>query len=177
MSTPGATPHDPAVTDPSDRAPHPVVVGVDGSAASRRALLFAAGEAKLRRAVLRIVAAYDLGAAAYGYDGSFAYGPLGDGLREAAQQLVKASADTVATELPGPPVHVQTLVAQGRPSRVLLEAGSEAALLVVGARGAGALSRLVMGSTSTEVVHHARLPVTVVPETAVRSGSRTSSDW
>jgi nucleotide-binding universal stress UspA family protein len=59
---------------------------------------------------------------------------------------------------------------QGRPSHVLLDAAEGAALLVVGARGAGALTRLMMGSTSTEVVHEARLPVTVVPGAAPAQG-------
>jgi nucleotide-binding universal stress UspA family protein len=143
-----------------------VVVGVDGSAAAQEALLFAAREAQLRRAVLHIVAAHDLGPAAYGYAGSaggWELGTLEDGLREAAESLAKAAADTVATELPGPAVHVRTIVVQGRPSHVLLDAAEGATLLVVGARGAGALTRLLMGSTSTEVVHEARLPVTVVP--------------
>jgi len=147
-------------------APAGVLVGVDGSAAAQQALLFAAREAQLRDTVLTIVAAHDMGAMAYGYAGGFgsgfSMGPVEDGLREAAEALVKAAADTVTTDLPGPSIHVRTLVVRGRP-HVLLDAAVGAALLVVGARGAGALTRLMMGSTSTEVVHGAHLPVTVVP--------------
>lgn len=148
-------------------APAVVVVGVDGSAAACQALLFGAHEAQLRQAVLHIVAAHDLGASALGYAGGFGggleIGAVQDSMRQAAEALVKAAADTIATELTGPPVHVQTLVVQGRASYALLDAAQGAALLVVGARGAGALTRLMMGSTSTEVVHGAHLPVTVVP--------------
>lgn len=148
-------------------APARVVVGVDGSPASQRALLFAAGEAQLRSAVLCIVAACDASRAGYGYAAGLSsgwdLGPLQDRLREAAQALVKAAADTVAVELAGPPVHVRTQVVQGRPSQALLEAAHDAVLLVVGARGSGALTRLLLGSTSSEVVHAARLPVVVVP--------------
>ena len=50
-----------------------IVVGLDSSAAAQRALLFAAGEARLREAVLHVVAAHDLGAAAYGYAGGSAW--------------------------------------------------------------------------------------------------------
>ncbi len=50
----------------------------------------------------------------------------------------------------------------GRPRRPV-EAAQGAALLVVGARGAGAFTRLMNGSTCTEVVHHAHVPVAVVP--------------
>lgn len=144
-----------------------VVVGVDGSAAAHQALLFAAREAQLRGSVLEIVAAHDLGSAAYGYvggfGGGFEIGPIEEGMRKAADALVKSAADTVAIEVTGPPVQVRTSVVQGRPSHVLLDAAKGAALLVVGSRGAGALTRLMMGSTSTEVVHGAHVPVTVVP--------------
>lgn len=148
-------------------APPVIVVGVDGSKPADRALLYAAHEAQLRGAVLRIVAAHDIGAVAYGYAGGFdmgmEIGPLEDGLRRTAEALVKTAADTVATHVEGAPVHVQTAVVRGRPSQVLLDAAKGADLLVVGARGAGAWARLMIGSTSSEVVHHARLPVTVVP--------------
>lgn len=161
------------MTTPAPPAPAPtlaeprVVVGLDDSAAAQRALLFAAAEARLRGAVLHVVAAHDLGTAAYGYAGGLGMattlGPLYESLQHAAENLVKAAGDTVAALEPGTPVHVRTTVATGRPSQVLLDASDGATLLVVGARGAGAWSRLLLGSTSTEVVHHARVPVTVVP--------------
>ncbi len=144
-----------------------VVVGVDGSPASHQALLFAAEEARLRGAELHIVAGHDTGAIAYGYAGGFdmgfEIGPLEQGLRRAAEALVKDAADLVGGLASASPVPVRTTVAQGRPSQVLLDAADGAALLVVGARGAGAFTRMMMGSTSTEVVHHAKVPVTVVP--------------
>lgn len=144
-----------------------IVVGVDGSAASRRALLFAAREAQLREGVLHIVAAYDVSPVAYGYAGGLNIGfdasSVEDGLRGAAEARLKEAADTVAALVPAAVVHLKTTVAEGRASHVLLDAARGATLLVVGSRGAGALTRLMMGSTSTEVVHQARLPVTVVP--------------
>lgn len=140
-----------------------VVVGVDGSAASDEALRFAVREAQLRDATLRIVTSHDLAAVTYGYAGMFDIGPFEDGLRLAAESLVATAADSVAASSKGSPVQVETVVVQGRASQVLLEAAKGAALLVVGARGAGAFSRLMMGSTSTEVVHHAHIPVAIVP--------------
>lgn len=144
-----------------------IVVGLDGSAASARALLFAAQEAQLREGVLQLVAAYDVSPMTYGYAGGVNIGfdatSVEDGLRQAAEARLKEAANTVATLVPGTRVHVQTTVAEGRASQVLLDAADGATLLVVGARGAGAWTRLMMGSTRTEVVHHARLPVTVVP--------------
>lgn len=154
----------PAEEAPADGGDRPlVVVGVDGSAAADQALLFAAHEAQLRRAVLRIVTTHDLTPMTYGYAGGFDLLPLQEGMRASADRLVAAAAQTVATCTASSPVPVQTVVRQGRASHVLLEAAEGAALLVVGARGAGALTRLMMGSTSTEVLHQARVPVAVVP--------------
>lgn len=161
MTTPASTTPVPAPDGPR------VVVGLDDSAAAQRALLFAADEARLRGAVLHVVAAHDLATAAYGYTGglgmAMSLGPLQEGLQQAAEDLVTAAGDTVAALDGGTERQLRTTVAAGRPSQVLLDAADGATLLVVGARGAGAWSRLMMGSTSTEVVHHARIPVTVVP--------------
>ncbi|MGW3045705.1 universal stress protein [Kitasatospora sp. NPDC001159] len=53
---------------------------------------------------------------------------------------------------------------RGRPAQVMLDAGQDAGLLVVGTRGVGVWGRLALGSTSTGVVHHAHLPVVVPSE-------------
>jgi nucleotide-binding universal stress UspA family protein len=164
-SAPAEQPRDlghPAIA-PTQGAQPIVVVGIDGSAASDQALLFAAQEAQLRHAVLRIVASHDVRAGGYGYSAGLNLAPYEDGLQQACESLVKDAADTVASNTTGASVLVETTVVRGRASQVLLEAAKDAALLVVGARGAGAFTRLMMGSTCTEVVHHARVPVTVVP--------------
>ena len=139
-----------------------VVVGIDGSPASDQALLFAIKEAQLRRATLRIVSSHDP-AALSGYAGSWSIVPFEDGLREACATMVADAATTVASATTEQPVVVETTVASGRASRMLLDASHDADLLVIGSRGAGALSRMMMGSTCTEVVHHAHVPVVVVP--------------
>lgn len=60
-------------------------------------------------------------------------------------------------------MEVEISAEAGRPAQVLSDASKDASPLVVGTRGAGAWGRLTLGSTSTEVVHHAHLPVVVVP--------------
>ncbi len=146
--------------------PQRIVVGLDGSPGSLRALLFAAQEAQVRHGVLHLVSAYDVSYMSYGYAGGMNIGfdasAWEDGVRGAAEARLKEAADTVAA-LPGASVNLKMTAAEGRASQVLLEAARGATLLVVGSRGVGALTRLMLGSTSTEVVHHARLPVTVVP--------------
>lgn len=145
--------------------PAPIVVGTDGSAASEPAVRFALQEAGLRGTGLRAVCAYDFTARYRG----IAW-PTGSGVSDVDAQLREVTLDAVTTslaeiqkQLGGAPVEVEVRAEQGRPSQVLLDASEDACLLVVGTRGSGAWGRLTLGSTSTEVVHHARLPVVVVP--------------
>ena len=62
---------------------------------------------------------------------------------------------------PDAPVTVRALT--GTAADELINASEDADLLVVGARGAGGFARLVLGSVSTQVTHHALCPVVVVP--------------
>jgi nucleotide-binding universal stress UspA family protein len=61
-----------------------------------------------------------------------------------------------------PAVNVETAVIEGLPAQVLVDMSADADLLVVGSRGRGGFSELLLGSVSQQCVHHARCPVTVV---------------
>jgi nucleotide-binding universal stress UspA family protein len=61
-----------------------------------------------------------------------------------------------------PSVEVETTVVEGQPARVLVDMSADADLLVVGSRGLGGFSGLLLGSVSQQCVHHAHCPVTVV---------------
>ena len=61
------------------------------------------------------------------------------------------------------PSSVTVRAVTGLPAEALLEAAADADMLVVGSRGAGGFKRLLMGSVSTQVTHHAHCPVVVIP--------------
>lgn len=129
------------------RNPAPVVVGADGSAASRAALEFAIREAELRDVPL--VAACALSDSA---------GTLG--IAHKVKDEFGAAVDRVQSACPG--VLVQRLVEQGAPRATLLAAASGGQLLVLGARGRGGLREMTLGSVSLALLHHAACPVTII---------------
>jgi len=133
-----------------------IVVGVDGSDHSRRALAWAIGEARARQAALVAVHAWHLPAAAASYAG-----PLVDP-KLLEEEAAKALADALASaDAHG--VEVEQRVVRGGPAAALLDAAADADLLVVGSRGHGGFAGLLLGSVSQQVCHHAACPVVVVP--------------
>ncbi|MFE5585552.1 universal stress protein [Kitasatospora sp. NPDC056531] len=144
-----------------------IVVGTDGSESARRAVLFALREAQLRGVGVRAVCAYGGGRtepsdrAMTGWRN--AVSEPAPHLHDAVARDVTDSVEELRQQVGEPYVEVEVRCERGRPAQVLLEASQDATLLVVGSRGAGLWGRLALGSTSTEVVHHAHLPVVVVP--------------
>src|SRR5829696_849232 len=135
-----------------------VVVRVDASEAAFRAARFAAEEAVRRSVPLRIVHAVTW------FDGmTYPYPELDvPGLMNAgAQSLVQAVADAVVTSIPGN--RISTTAVQGDPVDVLVDASADASLLVMGGRGIGGVTGLLLGSTAHGVVAHARCPVVFLP--------------
>jgi nucleotide-binding universal stress UspA family protein len=142
-----------------------IVVGVDGSDGAAAALAFAAEEAALRQAKLRIVSAWEVPASAYGGDFAPAFdAETFDAFRERARQVADEAAAT-AKQLQ-PSLELEALSVNGQPADALLAQGTEAALIVVGRRGLGGFKSLLLGSVSQQVVHHATCPVVVVQQPA-----------
>jgi nucleotide-binding universal stress UspA family protein len=137
-----------------------IVVGVDGSEESKRALRWAVEEAALRHVPVRAVYAWTppLVPGALG----FAVLPAADldAVREGAVELLDAAVDEVVD---GSGVEVTRAAVQGAPAKVLLQAAEEADLLVVGTRGHGGFAELLLGSVSQQCAHHATCPVVVIP--------------
>jgi nucleotide-binding universal stress UspA family protein len=140
-----------------------IVVGVDGSDGAAKALEFAATEAALREAPLRIVSAWAVPVVRYTAPPGFAF-PLDaetlEAFRVAAQEIADVAMARV-NEL-RPSLQVEADAAQGQAADVVLEQGADAELIVVGRRGLGGFKSLLLGSVSQQVVQHATCPVVVV---------------
>jgi nucleotide-binding universal stress UspA family protein len=143
-----------------------IIVGIDGSDHSRRALEWAIREAAVRRAPLTVltvqqpVAGYWGGPVLYPGDQD-----LAEQGREIAQEETDRTLEKIDPESRPPSVTVRAVT--GLPAEALLEAAADADMLVVGSRGTGGFKRLLMGSVSTQVTHHAQCPVVVIPDESV----------
>ena len=143
------------MTDPA--APL-IVVGVDGSPVAANALEFAVEEARLRHAALHVTYAYPvIGLPVTGSTGRDYYEQT-----EAAAKAVLEGIVAAAPSVEG--LDVEWLAVPGNAAEVLIEASRQATLLVVGSRGVGGFMGLLMGSVSTQCVHHSFCPVLVVRE-------------
>ena len=119
------------------------MVGVDGSPGSLAALRFAAAEAGLRGARLRVVHAWTV--------------PLAVALPEPAVLGQPIIPEPEFEEVRA------ALLAEGTAAHALVQAAEGADLLVVGSRGRGGFKGLLLGSVSQQCAHHAPCPVAIVP--------------
>jgi nucleotide-binding universal stress UspA family protein len=135
-----------------------LVVAVDDSACGRAALRFAAGLAKRLGDPLHVVAVWNfiIGAPPPRTGGE---PPTEEHWQAENQRRVES---LVAEELAGRPEDVHVLAVHGNVVPTLLKVSSRAAHLVVGSRGRGGFTGLLLGSTSEQLVRHAECPVTVV---------------
>jgi nucleotide-binding universal stress UspA family protein len=131
----------------AEYAPGPVVVGADGSPASRAAIAFAVEEAVLRAVPLLAVCALADTAGSLGGAGR---------IQEAVDR------DIAPWEKEHPELTILRQVAPGQPRTALLDAAFEAQLLIVGDRGRGGVMGMLLGSVSQAMLHHASCPVGIV---------------
>lgn len=129
-----------------------VVVGVDGSDRAKRALCHAAHDAARTGAILQVVSVYNVPT-----EGSWVRTGL---FHEEATAIVKESLEQVRRIEPD--VVSKGAVTLGLPGQVLTDMAEGASSLVVGSRGHGHLSSLILGSVSEYVLHHATCTTTIV---------------
>jgi nucleotide-binding universal stress UspA family protein len=140
-----------------------VVVGIDGSEASRQALRWAADEAKLRGAALQVVHTWTR---AYFVPGPY---PQTDRASEAgtedterrlAEELFDRELAKTGVEATG--VRIEPELVEGEPGKTLLDAAQDADLLVIGSDRQGKHAQLPLGRVGRECVQHSLCPVVIV---------------
>jgi nucleotide-binding universal stress UspA family protein len=134
-----------------------VVVGVDGSAESVAALKWAADYAVATGGHLKAVLAWHYPAPVGPAPTGAAPKAISDEIR---QNMTEALEKAIADGAPGAEVEPQ--VGYGHPAQVLVEESKNASLLVVGNRGHGAFTGMLVGSVSIHCVTNAHCPVVVV---------------
>ena len=141
-------------------AAKPIVAGTDGSEESLRAVDWAAREAVLRGVPLRIVAAAALPPRMISRAGPGEYETVTDVLLNARDQALAAAAERAAKTAPG--LLIDTDQLSGEPAQAITDSGAGALMLVLGSRGLGAFTALVLGSVSRYAASHAAVPVVVI---------------
>jgi len=141
----------------------PIIVGVDGSSASKVAVDWAARDAARRGAALKLVHVLVPPAAM-----ALPEVPMPPGYvewqDEEGRRLLDTATTTVAEALTDVDAHVEvsTEMVSGPAVPVLADLSSSAQMVVVGCRGRGALARGLLGSVSTAMAHRARCPVAII---------------
>lgn len=139
-----------------------IVVGVDGSDSSKQALRWAVRQAELTDAVVEAVTAWDLPQ----FHGALGWLPPSSSDEAALEARARKDLSDAVEEAVGsqPRVDVRTDARYGTAASVLLDAARGASMLVVGSRGLGGFSGLLLGSVAQHCVQHAACPVVVVRE-------------
>jgi nucleotide-binding universal stress UspA family protein len=139
-----------------------IVVGVDGSNPSRRALHWAVEEALVSGASVDAIHAWS---PFLGGEPFYSSGVESAAVEAREQAVLDEAVDAEDTsDLVRP---IQRILALGDPAGMLIDAAQGADLLVVGSRGRGGFAGLLLGSVSQKAIHHAPCPVVVMPtETA-----------
>ncbi|GAA3434917.1 universal stress protein [Kutzneria kofuensis] len=159
-----------------------IVAAVDGSQSALDAVRWAADEAARRGMALQLTHAMSFGAIAYG--GAYAW-PKGyfEAVEHAGRVFLADAESLVHKSHPG--LSVTTQLVEGSPVPVLVDASEHAALIVLGSRGLGGFTGILIGSTATATIARAHCPVVVVrgdqpapdgPVVVGVDGSPTSED-
>jgi nucleotide-binding universal stress UspA family protein len=144
-----------------------IVVGVDGSDPSNDALRWGLAEARLRGTELHAVRAWEYPFVPPTVD-PFPGGPMPEGMAPVDTNQLRSSYEAGLAEMVRdvaggePGVDVVLRLLEGHPVEVLVEESRTAELVVLGSRGHGGFTGLLLGSVSQACVHHSHCPVVIV---------------
>ena len=138
-----------------------ILVGVDGSPESKVAVDWAARDAAMHRAPLKLVHILNPPVVM-----TFPEVPLPPGYlqwqEESGQEILDAAVRTAAEATRDHPIEITSEMVAGPTVPTLVEQTKDVGLVVVGCRGRGALARSLLGSVSTGLAHHAHCPVAIL---------------
>ena len=138
-----------------------IVVGIDGSDNSRKALEWAVREAGLRGTSLTVLAVHQV--ATNYWTGTPEQHATDAPETQMVRQAAEADVQKAVSQVGGPaPTSVTVRAVTGVASRELVAASADADLVVVGSRGGGGFSKMVLGSVTSQVTRHAESPVVVI---------------
>ena len=139
-----------------------ITVGIDGSDHSQRALEWAIKEAVIRNTPLTVLAVHQVAGNHWTSNPEIypADAPEAEKMRQSAQELVQK---LVGASGGSEPASITVRAVSGIAAQELIKASNESDLVVVSSRGGGGFARLMLGSTSGQVVQHSACPVVVIP--------------
>jgi nucleotide-binding universal stress UspA family protein len=139
-----------------------IIVGVDGSTHSERALEWAVHEAAIRQAPLRVITIFRRAVSHWG--AGAVTNPQEHAVAMQAREAAQDATDkALAHAGDARPKSVTVEASGGIPAEELVNASKDADMIVVGSRGAGGFARLLLGSVGSQVVHHAHCPIVIIP--------------
>ena len=137
-----------------------IIVGIDGSGHSQRALTWAMKEAAAHNTPLTVLTVHQAVRDVYGLPTSY---PEDAARTEQAREAAQQETDKALAAIGEPKPSVTVRAVHGIPADVFIEASKNADQVVLGSRGVGGFGALLMGSVAQRVAQHAACPVTIVP--------------
>ncbi|BAX92945.1 universal stress protein [Mycobacterium shigaense] len=140
---------------------HGILVCVDGSASSDAAVAWAAHEAVMRH--LPITLMHAVAPVVVGWPVGQMYVEMPEWQKESGEHVIDQARKTLTVHLAGfqpPEIHTEMVYSSVAPA--LIEASKDAWMIVAGSEGMGAVGRLLLGSVTSALIHHAHCPVAVI---------------
>ncbi|MGI9157837.1 MAG: universal stress protein [Marmoricola sp.] len=138
-----------------------ILVGIDGSESSARAVLWADEQARLERRPLVLVHTVDPGQSLFASGYGIGSVQFTDAVEVGGRELLETTRASIHRD-PGDDLEIQTVFELADPRQALMDLSDEASMIVVGSHGRGPVRSLLLGSVSVALAQHASCPVVVM---------------